>query len=110
MTEKTEKQKQAGPTRATAILFAVFAVRLHAAPRVFAAAGIPDVDAVEAITNLTDFIMLVLRFGGVVSIAFGFVQFMVHMKHYLLAIRYEFVKTGKVFTRSDFEPYANQIL
>ncbi|MDR1573633.1 MAG: ATP-binding protein, partial [Clostridiales Family XIII bacterium] len=35
---------------------------------------------------------------------------MVHMRHYLLAIRYEFVKTGKVFTRSDFEPYANQIL
>ncbi|MDR1247209.1 MAG: ATP-binding protein, partial [Clostridiales Family XIII bacterium] len=35
---------------------------------------------------------------------------MVHMKHYLQAIRYEFVKTGKVFTRSDFEPYANQIL
>jgi SpoVK/Ycf46/Vps4 family AAA+-type ATPase len=35
---------------------------------------------------------------------------MVHMRHYLMAIRYEFVKTGKVFTRSDFEPYANQIL
>jgi ATP-dependent 26S proteasome regulatory subunit len=35
---------------------------------------------------------------------------MVHMRHYLLAIRYEFVKTGKVFTRSDFEPYANQVL
>ncbi|MDR1029216.1 MAG: ATP-binding protein [Clostridiales Family XIII bacterium] len=34
----------------------------------------------------------------------------VHMKHYLLAIRYEFVKTGKVFTRSDFEPYADLIL
>ncbi|MCL2036785.1 MAG: ATP-binding protein [Oscillospiraceae bacterium] len=34
----------------------------------------------------------------------------VHMKHYLLAIRYEFVKTGKVFTRSDFEPYASLIL
>jgi AAA+ superfamily predicted ATPase len=33
-----------------------------------------------------------------------------HMRHYLLAVRYEFVKTGKVFTRSDFEPYANQIL
>ncbi|MDR1069367.1 MAG: ATP-binding protein [Gracilibacteraceae bacterium] len=35
---------------------------------------------------------------------------MVHMRHYLLAIRYEFVKTGKVFTRADFEPYAEQIL
>lgn len=34
----------------------------------------------------------------------------VHMKHYLQAIRYEFVKTGKVFTRSDFEPYAHLIL
>lgn len=34
----------------------------------------------------------------------------VHMKHYLQAIRYEFVKTGKVFTRSDFEPYANLLL
>ncbi|MBQ2116069.1 MAG: ATP-binding protein [Lachnospiraceae bacterium] len=33
----------------------------------------------------------------------------VHMKHYLLAIKYEFVKTGKVFTRADFEPYASQI-
>jgi SpoVK/Ycf46/Vps4 family AAA+-type ATPase len=32
------------------------------------------------------------------------------MRHYLQAIKYEFVKTGKVFTRSDFEPYANQIL
>ena len=28
--------------------------------------------------------------------------------HYLQAIRYEFVKTGKVFTRSDFEPYARR--
>jgi hypothetical protein len=26
------------------------------------------------------------------------------MKHYLMAIRYEFVKTGKVYTRADFEP------
>lgn len=34
----------------------------------------------------------------------------VHMKHYLLAIRYEFVKTGKVFTRSDFEPFADMVL
>ena len=31
------------------------------------------------------------------------------MRHYLQAIRYEFVKIGKVFTRSDFEPYASQI-
>lgn len=31
------------------------------------------------------------------------------MKHYLQAIRYEFVKTGKVFTRSDFEPYASLV-
>ncbi len=34
----------------------------------------------------------------------------VHMKHYLQAIRYEFVKTGKVFTRADFEPYASLVL
>ncbi len=34
----------------------------------------------------------------------------VHMQHYLQAIRYEFVKTGKVFTRADFEPYANLVL
>ncbi len=33
----------------------------------------------------------------------------VHMKHYLQAIRYEYVKTGKVFTRSDFEPYAEEV-
>ncbi len=31
------------------------------------------------------------------------------MKHYLLAIKYEFVKVGKVFTKSDFEPYADQV-
>ncbi len=31
------------------------------------------------------------------------------MKHYLQAIRYEFVKIGKVFTRSDFEPYASLV-
>ncbi len=31
------------------------------------------------------------------------------MRHYLEAIRYEFVKTGKVFTRADFGPYASQI-
>lgn len=34
----------------------------------------------------------------------------VHMRHYLQAIKYEFVKTGKVFTRSDFEPFADQVL
>lgn len=34
----------------------------------------------------------------------------VHMKHYLQAIKYEFVKTGKVFTRADFEPYAHLVL
>ena len=34
----------------------------------------------------------------------------VHMKHYLQAIKYEFVKTGKVFTRVDFEPYAHLVL
>jgi len=33
----------------------------------------------------------------------------VHMKHYLLAIKYEFIKVGKVFTKGDFEPYASQI-
>lgn len=33
----------------------------------------------------------------------------VHMKHYLMAIKYEFVKTGKVFTKADFEPYASLI-
>ena len=31
------------------------------------------------------------------------------MKHYLLAIKYEFVKVGKVFTKSDFEPYAADV-
>lgn len=34
----------------------------------------------------------------------------VHMRHYLQAVRYEFVKTGKVFTRADFEPYASLVL
>ena len=34
---------------------------------------------------------------------------MVHMKHYLLAVKYEFVKVGKVFTKSDFEPYAADV-
>ncbi len=33
----------------------------------------------------------------------------VHMKHYLNAIKYEFVKVGKVFTKSDFEPYAADV-
>ncbi len=33
----------------------------------------------------------------------------VHMKHYLNAIKYEFVKVGKVFTKSDFEPYAEEV-
>lgn len=31
------------------------------------------------------------------------------MKHYLQAIRYEYVKVGKVFTKADFEPYADMI-
>lgn len=31
------------------------------------------------------------------------------MRHYLNAIKYEFVKVGKVFTKSDFEPYAEQV-
>lgn len=34
---------------------------------------------------------------------------LVHMRHYLQAIRYEFVKTGKVFTRADFEPFAEEV-
>lgn len=34
----------------------------------------------------------------------------VHMRHYLRAVRYEFVKTGRVFTRADFEPYAGLVL
>ncbi len=33
----------------------------------------------------------------------------VGMKHYLMAVKYEFVKTGKVFTRADFEPYAYMV-
>lgn len=33
----------------------------------------------------------------------------VHMRHYLNAIKYEFVKVGKVFTKSDFEPYAADV-
>ncbi|MCR5025406.1 MAG: ATP-binding protein [Lachnospiraceae bacterium] len=33
----------------------------------------------------------------------------VHMKHYLNAIKYEFVKVGKVFTKADFEPYAADV-
>ncbi len=31
------------------------------------------------------------------------------MRHYLMAIKYEFVKVGKVFTKADFEPYADQV-
>lgn len=31
------------------------------------------------------------------------------MRHYLKAIQYEFVKVGRVFTRADFEPYADMI-
>ena len=31
------------------------------------------------------------------------------MRHYLQAIRYEYVKVGKVFTKADFEPYADMI-
>ena len=34
---------------------------------------------------------------------------LVHMRHYLQAIKYEFVKTGKVFTRADFEPFAEEV-
>ena len=33
----------------------------------------------------------------------------VHMRHYLNAVKYEFVKVGKVFTKSDFEPYAAEV-
>ena len=33
----------------------------------------------------------------------------VWMRHYLRAIKYEFIKVGKVFTRSDFEPFADQV-
>ena len=33
----------------------------------------------------------------------------VWMRHYLKAIQYEFVKVGRVFTRADFEPYADMI-
>ena len=33
----------------------------------------------------------------------------IHMKHYLNAIKYEFVKVGKVFTKADFEPYAEEV-
>jgi AAA+ superfamily predicted ATPase len=31
------------------------------------------------------------------------------MRHYLMAVKYEFVKIGKVFTRADFEPYAYMV-
>lgn len=33
----------------------------------------------------------------------------VGMKHYLNAIKYEFVKTGKVYTKADFEPYSELV-
>ncbi|MBR3539382.1 MAG: ATP-binding protein [Eubacterium sp.] len=33
----------------------------------------------------------------------------VHMRHYLNAVKYEFVKVGKVYTKSDFEPYAEEV-
>lgn len=33
----------------------------------------------------------------------------VHMRHYLKAIRYEYIKTGKIFTKTDFQPYADQV-
>ncbi|SFN82735.1 ATPase family associated with various cellular activities (AAA) [Pseudobutyrivibrio sp. JW11] len=33
----------------------------------------------------------------------------VHMQHYLNAVKYEFVKVGKVFTKADFEPYADLV-
>lgn len=31
------------------------------------------------------------------------------MRHYLNAVKYEFVKVGKVFTKSDFEPYSEDV-
>ena len=33
----------------------------------------------------------------------------VWMRHYLNAVKYEFVKVGKVFTKADFEPYAEDV-
>lgn len=33
----------------------------------------------------------------------------VHMRHYLKAVRYEYMKTGKIFTKTDFEPYAEEV-
>ncbi|MCM1258762.1 MAG: ATP-binding protein [Roseburia sp.] len=33
----------------------------------------------------------------------------VHMRHYLKAIRYEYIKTGKIFTKTDFQPYAHEV-
>jgi len=33
----------------------------------------------------------------------------VHMQHYLNAVKYEFVKVGKVFTKADFEPYSDLV-
>lgn len=33
----------------------------------------------------------------------------VYMRHYLKAIRYEYIKTGKIFTKADFQPYAEEV-
>lgn len=33
----------------------------------------------------------------------------VHMRHYLKAIRYEYIKTGKIYTKTDFQPYADEV-
>ena len=33
----------------------------------------------------------------------------VHMQHYLNAVKYEFIKVGKVFTKADFEPYSDLV-
>lgn len=33
----------------------------------------------------------------------------VHMRHYLNAVKYEFIKVGKGFTKADFEPFAEEV-
>ena len=33
----------------------------------------------------------------------------VYMRHYLKAIRYEYIKTGQIFTKADFQPYAEDV-
>lgn len=33
----------------------------------------------------------------------------VHMRHYLKAVRYEYMKTGKIYTKTDFNPYAEEV-